>query len=129
MPTDEELLFAAAWARKGLEAAIGELEDKVAALREEHGYDDSAPVSADDSDDGRTRTIRGRADDDRTTGPTTTRTTPGSTGRARLDRQLRDRTPEVGLALTEIIGLVRQAMPLGAELASLRGRASAPADA
>ena len=46
--------------------------------------------------------------------------------RAVLERQLGDRTPEVGLALTEIVGLVRKAMPLGTELAALRARASAP---
>ena len=37
-----------------------------------------------------------------------------------LERQLRDRAPEVRLALTEIVDLVRQAMPLGTELARLR---------
>jgi hypothetical protein len=44
-----------------------------------------------------------------------------------LERQLKDRAPEVGLALTEIVGLVRRAMPLGAEIAELRAQARATA--
>jgi len=114
VPTDEELLFAAGYARKGLDEAIADLEARIATLREEHAYDDSAPLpetDADEPDDGGDD----GADDD-----------PEHAGldrRAMLDRQLRERTPEVGLALTEIIGQVRRAMPLGAELASLRARA------
>ncbi len=115
-PTDEELLFAASWARKGLVEAIGTLEDKVAALREERGYDDTAPVSG-DSDEGESDV----PDDPEDDGPDDDPEDTGLDRKAQLERQLRDRTPEIGLALTEIIGLVRQAMPLGAELASLRG--------
>ena len=78
-PTDEELLFAAAWARKGLVEAIGTLEGKVAALREEHGYDDSAPVTDRSGDDSGTTTPATTSP--RTTGRTTTPRTTGSTGR------------------------------------------------
>lgn len=123
-PTDEELLFAAASARAGLEQAIESLEQRIARLREEHGYDDDAldrgPEDADDpdaDDDG--------PDDDGADGADDDPEDAGLDRRAQLDRQLSDRTPEVGLALTEIIGLVRRAMPLGAELAALRSRAAA----
>jgi hypothetical protein len=124
MPTDDELLFAAAWARKGLEEAIGTLGEKIARFRAEHGYDDHGPMSgpgesgADDpdGDDG------SGADDD---GPDDDPEDAGLDRRAQLERQLSDRAPEVGLALTEIIGLVQRAMPLGAELAALKARAAA----
>jgi hypothetical protein len=122
VPTDEELLFAAAWARKGLVQAIGELEDKVAALREKHGYPDSAdraPMSEEGPGDD-------EQDDPEDDGPDDDPDDDGLDQKAKMERQLRDRTPEIGLALTEIVGLVRQAMPLGVELAALRARASAP---
>ncbi len=122
-PTDEELLFAAASARTGLRAAIAQLEGKVAALRAELGYDESTPLpehddsGADDPDD--------PEDDGRDDGPDDDPEDGGLDRQAFLERQLRDRAPEVGLALTEIVGLVRQAMPLGAEVASLRARSGA----
>jgi hypothetical protein len=124
-PTDEELLSAAAWARKGLVEAIGTLEGKVAALREEQGYDDSAPFTGDDSDDdpGDEEPEDDGPDDD---GPDDDPEDDELDRKAQLQRQLRDRTPEVGLALTEIVGLVRQAMPLGAEIASLRASTARP---
>ncbi len=115
-PTDEELLSAAASARTGLLDAIGELEDKVAALREQHGYDDGTPMSEHD-DSG-----EDDPEDPRDDGPGDDPDDAGLDKRAVLERQLRDRDPAVGLALTEIAGLVRKAMPLGAELASLTTR-------
>ena len=121
-PTDEELLSAAAWARTGLVRAIGELEATVTALRAEQPYDGTPPASHDATEDD-------EHDDDGHDGHDDPDDDPDDAGldrRAVLERQLRDRTPEVGLALTEIIGLVRKAMPLGAEVAALRGRASAP---
>lgn len=125
MPTDEELLFAAAWARKGLEQAIGELEEKIAALREQVGYDDSAsPPDEHDSGDDDSRDDE--PEDPDSDGSDDDPEDAGLDRRAQLDRQLSGRAPEVGLALTEIVGLVREAMPLGAELASLRALASAP---
>ena len=124
-PTDEELLFAAAWARSGLVEAITTLEEKVAELREELGYDDLPLEAAGDPDDD--TDADGSEEDD---GPDDDPEHEGLDRGAMLARQLRDRTPEVGLALTEIAGLVRQAMPLGAELAALRARAAAePEDA
>lgn len=126
VPTDEELLFAAAWARKGLVEAIDRLEDKIATLRERHehpastdsaGGTDSAPTSDATSGDD-------EPDDPEDDGPDDDPDDDGLDQKAKLERQLRDRTPEVGLALTEIVGLVRQAMPLGVELASLRARGS-----
>jgi hypothetical protein len=124
-PTDEELLFAAAYARSGLEEAVATLEQKVAHLREELGYD-AGPLDApdghpeDDPDDD------GSEEDD---GPDDDPEDAGLDRKAMLERQLKDRTPEVGLALTEIAGLVRRAMPLGTELATLRARAAARGDA
>ncbi len=119
-PSDDELLFAAAWARKGLEEAIGELEDEAATLRKDQGYDDSAPGAADDDygDDDSEDPEDGGPDDD-----------PADAGldpSARLARQLSSRTPEVGLALTEIVGLLRTVMPLNAEVAWLKGWTSDP---
>ncbi len=124
MPTDEELLFAAAWARTGLEQAIGELEATITTLREEQEYDAGAPSADDDDTDDPEHDEHDEhdGDDDGDDDPDDA----GLDRRAVLERQLRDRTPEVGLALTEIIGLVRKAMPLGAEVAALRARASSP---
>ena len=56
LPSDEELLFAAASARSGLEGAIGTLQDKVTALRGEQGTTDDP----DDPDDAPTRLTRRR---------------------------------------------------------------------
>jgi|GEM_PF-539343 len=131
-PTDEELLFAAAWARTGLERAIGELEATVTALRAEQQYGGAPPATPDDTDD--PDDTDGTADDSgddghdqgHEEGQDDDPDDAGLDRRAVLERQLRDRTPEVGLALTEIIGLVRKAMPLGAEVAALRARAPAP---
>ncbi|KAA1427119.1 hypothetical protein [Nocardioides antri] len=125
-PTDEELLFAAAWARKGLEEAIASLEEKVAQLREEQGYDaasaegrgDHSPDTSHDTDD----TDDQGSDEDH--GSDDDPEDAGLDRNALLERQLKDRTPEIRLALTEIIGLVRRAMPLGAELAAARTSAS-----
>ncbi|WP_183100732.1 hypothetical protein [Nocardioides pelophilus] len=133
-PTDEELLFAAATARAGLEQAIERLEERIARFREELGYDDDGfdrgpgdaegagddPDDPDDHDGDDHDGDDGGGDD----GPDDDPEEAGLDRRAQLDRQLSDRTPEVGLALTEIIGLVRRAMPLGAELAALRARAA-----
>ncbi len=118
LPTDEELLFAAAWARKGMIDAIAELEARIARLRDERADDEPDPDGdgndqADEPDDGGSDSDD-EADDD-----------PEDVGLDRpalLERQLSDRVPEVGLALTEIVDLVRQAMPLGTELARLRAR-------
>ncbi|MDZ5621220.1 hypothetical protein [Nocardioides bizhenqiangii] len=131
-PTDEELLFAAAWARKGLVEAIGDLEDRIAKLREDQAYVGSAPAVGPGAEDSDQQDDDDAADDGPDDGPDDDRADddPDDVGldpRARLDRQLRDRTPEVGLALTEIAGLVRQAMPLGAELAELRAAGTSPA--
>jgi len=127
MPTDDELLFAAASARTGLEQAIDALGENVDRLREELGYDGDTPlVDASDSDDpdddpdGDDGEAGGGADDGADDDPEH----EGLDSGTMLERQLRDRTPEVGLALSEIVGLVRQAMPLGAELARLRARAA-----
>ncbi|RHW28707.1 hypothetical protein D0Z08_02320 [Nocardioides immobilis] len=127
MPTDEELLFAAAWARTGLERAIGELETTIATLREEQEHDAGAPSADDDDHDEHEHDDHDEHDghdgqDDGDDDPDDA----GLDRRAVLERQLRDRTPEVGLALTEIIGLVRKAMPLGTEVAALRVRPSSP---
>lgn len=137
MPTDEELLFAAAWARTGLERAIGELETTIATLREEQeqeqehdagapsaDHDDTDDPEHDDQDgqDGEDGQDGQDGEDDGDDDPDDA----GLDRRAVLERQLRDRTPEVGLALTEIIGLVRKAMPLGTEVAALRARVSSP---
>ena len=76
-PTDEELLFAAAWARKGMIDAIAELEARIARLREERADNDAGRRVATirrtspTTDGGRRRTRR-------TTGRTTTRRTPVS---------------------------------------------------
>jgi hypothetical protein len=119
MPTDEELLAAAAWARTGLVDAVASLEARVAALRET-SYDDApadADAESDDSGDSHDEDSEQGADDD-----------PEDAGldrSAMLERQLKDRSPEVRQALTEIVVLVRQAMPLGAELARLRSRSAA----
>ena len=116
-PTDEELLFAAAWARKGMIDAIAELEARIARLREERADedepDDGSDDQTDDPDDG-------GSDGDDADDPDDA----GLDRPAMLERQLADRAPEVGLALTEIVELVRQAMPLGAELARLRSSAA-----
>jgi hypothetical protein len=132
-PTDEELLAAADHARAGLVEAIAALEGKVAALREQLGYDGSTPFPDagtpeadgpdDDSDEGEDGDDQG-ADDGPDDGPDDDPDDAGLDQRAKLERQLRDRSPEVGQALAEIVGLVRDAMPLGVELASLRSRAS-----
>jgi hypothetical protein len=130
-PTDEELLLAAAWARRGLDEAIIDLQQRVANLREEHGYGDG-PVGTgpDDGDGGADADVGddagGDPEDD---GPDDDPEDAGLDRRALLERQLKGRTPEVGLALTAIAEQVRRAMPLGAEVAALRARAaSAPAD-
>ncbi|WP_183094570.1 hypothetical protein [Nocardioides stalactiti] len=120
VPTDEELLFAASWARRGLAEAIVSLEERIARLREEHGYGDEPLVPHDDQDDS-------DGPDGSDDGPDDDPEDAGLDKSEQLARQLSDRTPEVGPALTEIIGLVRQAMPLGVELAALRARIAADA--
>lgn len=127
LPTDEELLFAAAWARRGLDDAVLRLEEKVAALREELGYDDRATPAHGDADDDTDGTDSDGTDadgPDADDGPDDDPEDAGLDPQAVLERQLRDRTPEVGLALTEIVDRVRRAIPLGAEVAELRARAA-----
>ncbi|MEZ0579216.1 hypothetical protein [Nocardioides sp. MH1] len=125
-PTDEELLLAAAWARRGLDEAITSLEARIAAFREEHGYGDEPVLPTDGSsdDDPDSEDDGGEQDDD---GPDDDPEDEGLDRRGLLERQLSDRAPEVGLALTAIAEQVRVAMPLGAELAALRARAAAEA--
>ncbi|KAA1421066.1 hypothetical protein F0U44_01705 [Nocardioides humilatus] len=127
-PSDEELLLAAAWARRGLDEAIVDLQGRVTAFREEHGYGET-PLSelraanSDDPDDG------DDGHDGQDDGPDDDPDDDGLVGHSLLERQLKERTPEVRLALTDVIDRVRVAMPLGAELAALRAvAASAPAD-
>jgi hypothetical protein len=118
-PTDEELLFAAAWARKGMVDAIAELEARIARLRDERADDE--PADGDDRADGEDQADE--PDDGGTDGDDGADDDPEDAGLDRpamLQRQLSDRAPEVGLALTEIVDLVRRAMPLGTELARLR---------
>ena len=132
-PTDEELLLAAAWARDGLALAIRELADKAAALRDRPGDDDgswsadsSGEVGSGEPEDPPHQDPDGNPHEDP---PEDAGDDPDDARlalRAKLDRQLSERTPEVGLALTEIASLVRQAMPLGAEIASLRSRPARP---
>ena len=123
MPTDEELLSAAEWARRGLDEAILRLQGQVAALGERDRTDDpSGPRTAarDEVDDPDDEGDGPESDD----GPDDSEDA-GLDRQAVLDRQLSDRTPEVALALDALVEQVRRAMALGAELGSLRARQAA----
>ncbi|PWN04461.1 hypothetical protein DJ010_02145 [Nocardioides silvaticus] len=135
-PTDEELLLAAGWARTGLVDAISSLEERVARLQGDADDPDGpdGPDGPDDPDDKSYDDARdsedpsGSESGDESGDEDGVDDDPEDAGldrRAMLERQLKDRSPEVGRALTEIVGLVRQAMPLGAELARLRSRSGA----
>lgn len=122
-PTDEELLDAAAWARDGLVAAIADLEERLAALRADRPEStDGATVEESDAETDEETDDTGDARDG-SGGVGEESDDPedqGQDARARLERQLAERSPELGAALTGLAALVRRAIPLGAEVAALR---------
>lgn len=127
-PTDEELLLAAAWASRGLDEAIAELRERIAAFREEHGYGDDPVGGAGDPDADGEGDDEDGPDDGADDGPDDDPEDAGLDRHALLERQLKERAPEVGLALKAIVDQVRVAMPLGSEMAALRARATSEAD-